>query len=339
MGPGATLTFDSFNAFILKGDAAQGLPLLFDSLMVRAYDEPDAVYGLIARSVVRAPDGLSITFQHAARGQVRRRHAGDVERRRVHAEDAQGEGASAVSPRAARRGRRDRRRAAYGALRLQGQADARPAADRGHAAGAVGGVLCDAHLRHDDAGAAARLGALCDRRLQAGHLRHLQAAAGLLGQGPAGQSRPAQLRRGALRVFPRPHGLAGEPEGWRLRPARGVHRQGLVDRLRRAAGQGWAAGAGHAARREPVGRAGVLHQHPQVQVLRPARAQGAQLRVRLRVDQSQPVLQSLHPHQQLLRELAAEGGGQALQGGAGRCSSRSATSCRRRCSTTRSWRR
>ena len=44
LGAGATLTFDSFNAFILKGDAAQGLSLLFDSLMVRAYDEPDAVY-------------------------------------------------------------------------------------------------------------------------------------------------------------------------------------------------------------------------------------------------------------------------------------------------------
>jgi microcin C transport system substrate-binding protein len=62
VGPGATLTFDSFNPYILKGDAAQGLQLLFDSLMVRAYDEPDAVYGLIARSVVLAPDGLSIKF-------------------------------------------------------------------------------------------------------------------------------------------------------------------------------------------------------------------------------------------------------------------------------------
>jgi microcin C transport system substrate-binding protein len=62
VGPGATLTFDSFNAYILKGDSAQGLPLLFDSLMVRAYDEPDAVYGLIARSAVRAADGMSITF-------------------------------------------------------------------------------------------------------------------------------------------------------------------------------------------------------------------------------------------------------------------------------------
>jgi len=62
IGSGATLTFDSFNGFILKGDAAQGLSLLFDSLMVRAFDEPDAVYGLIARSAVPAPDGLSVTF-------------------------------------------------------------------------------------------------------------------------------------------------------------------------------------------------------------------------------------------------------------------------------------
>ena len=37
------LSFDTLNGFILKGDAAQGLDLIFDSLMVRAYDEPDAV--------------------------------------------------------------------------------------------------------------------------------------------------------------------------------------------------------------------------------------------------------------------------------------------------------
>src|SRR4029078_10920068 len=47
---------------ILKGDAAQGLELLFDSLMVRAADEPDAVYGLVAKSAAVAPDGLSVTF-------------------------------------------------------------------------------------------------------------------------------------------------------------------------------------------------------------------------------------------------------------------------------------
>ena len=63
IGTGALTTFDSFNSFILKGDAAQGLELLFDSLMTRATDEPDAVYGLIARSAELAADGKSVTFR------------------------------------------------------------------------------------------------------------------------------------------------------------------------------------------------------------------------------------------------------------------------------------
>jgi microcin C transport system substrate-binding protein len=62
VGPAARLSFDSFNPFILRGDAAQGLELLFDSLMVRANDEPDAVYGLVARSAVLAEDRTSVTF-------------------------------------------------------------------------------------------------------------------------------------------------------------------------------------------------------------------------------------------------------------------------------------
>lgn len=63
IGSGGRITFDSFNAFILKGDAAQGLEYLFDSLMVRAYDEPDSVYGLLASSASVADDGLSVTFR------------------------------------------------------------------------------------------------------------------------------------------------------------------------------------------------------------------------------------------------------------------------------------
>jgi microcin C transport system substrate-binding protein len=62
VGWGGVTTFDSLNNYILKGDAAQGLELLFDSLMVRAADEPDAVYGLVAKSAEVAPDGLSVTF-------------------------------------------------------------------------------------------------------------------------------------------------------------------------------------------------------------------------------------------------------------------------------------
>lgn len=62
IGSAGRITFDSFNAFILKGDAAQGLEYLFDSLMVRADDEPDAVYGLVAKTADIAKDRLSVTF-------------------------------------------------------------------------------------------------------------------------------------------------------------------------------------------------------------------------------------------------------------------------------------
>jgi len=62
IGTAGLITFDSLNGFILKGDAAQRLDLLFDTLMVRAYDEPDAVYGLVAKSASVAPDRKSVTF-------------------------------------------------------------------------------------------------------------------------------------------------------------------------------------------------------------------------------------------------------------------------------------
>lgn len=61
-GWGGVTTFNSLNNYILKGDAAQGLELLFDSLMARASDEPDAVYGLVAESAEVADDGMSVTF-------------------------------------------------------------------------------------------------------------------------------------------------------------------------------------------------------------------------------------------------------------------------------------
>ncbi len=62
VGTGALTTFDSFNGFILKGDAAQGLSATFDTLMERAADEPDSMYGLVAKTADIAADGKSITF-------------------------------------------------------------------------------------------------------------------------------------------------------------------------------------------------------------------------------------------------------------------------------------
>ncbi len=63
IGSAGRITFDSFNNFTLKGDPAQGLDYLFDSLMVRAHDEPDALYGLVARDASVAADRMSVTFR------------------------------------------------------------------------------------------------------------------------------------------------------------------------------------------------------------------------------------------------------------------------------------
>ncbi|BAT58175.1 oligopeptide-binding protein AppA precursor [Variibacter gotjawalensis] len=56
------LTFNTLNAYILNGDGAQGMELTFATLMARATDEPDAIYGLAARAVRVSADKLAYTF-------------------------------------------------------------------------------------------------------------------------------------------------------------------------------------------------------------------------------------------------------------------------------------
>jgi microcin C transport system substrate-binding protein len=55
-------TFNSLNAFILKGEGAQGMDLTFAALMARSGDEPDAMYGLAAKTVQISPDKLVYRF-------------------------------------------------------------------------------------------------------------------------------------------------------------------------------------------------------------------------------------------------------------------------------------
>jgi microcin C transport system substrate-binding protein len=62
-------TFNSLNAFILKGEGAQGMDMTFAPLMVRANDEPDAMYGLAAQSVQISADKL--TYRFAMRPEAR----------------------------------------------------------------------------------------------------------------------------------------------------------------------------------------------------------------------------------------------------------------------------
>jgi len=55
--------FDKMNPFTLKGMAPDGLDsLLFERLAVSSLDEPFAKYGLLAKDIALAEDGLSVTF-------------------------------------------------------------------------------------------------------------------------------------------------------------------------------------------------------------------------------------------------------------------------------------
>ncbi|NML29924.1 extracellular solute-binding protein [Paraburkholderia antibiotica] len=60
--PSRLTSFDKFNPFTLRGNAAPGLELMFESLAVGSADEVATVYGLLADDIVVAPDGLSVTF-------------------------------------------------------------------------------------------------------------------------------------------------------------------------------------------------------------------------------------------------------------------------------------
>jgi microcin C transport system substrate-binding protein len=65
----STQTFNTLNSFAPKGDSPPRMEYCFDSLMVRALDEPDAVYGLIAETVSISADRN--TFRFALRKQAR----------------------------------------------------------------------------------------------------------------------------------------------------------------------------------------------------------------------------------------------------------------------------
>lgn len=55
-------TFNTLNIFILKGDGAAGVGLIFDTLMTGNSDEPDAIYGLVARAVRVSADKNTYRF-------------------------------------------------------------------------------------------------------------------------------------------------------------------------------------------------------------------------------------------------------------------------------------
>lgn len=56
-------TFDSLNGFTIKGSAAEGLGLLYDTLFADSPDEPSTEYGLVAACISHPDDFSSATFK------------------------------------------------------------------------------------------------------------------------------------------------------------------------------------------------------------------------------------------------------------------------------------
>src|SRR5512135_622447 len=58
-------TFDNFNMVVagVKGTLAQGIDLVYDTLLVSALDEVSSVYGLLAEAVSFPDDFSSVTFR------------------------------------------------------------------------------------------------------------------------------------------------------------------------------------------------------------------------------------------------------------------------------------
>lgn len=55
-------TFDTLHIFSFKGDGAAGMDATFDTLMAGSGDEPNSMYGLVAKSVRISPDKLTYRF-------------------------------------------------------------------------------------------------------------------------------------------------------------------------------------------------------------------------------------------------------------------------------------
>lgn len=59
----ALTTFDTLNPYNQRGNGAQGIELIYDTLMSAAGDEKSAMYGRLASSVVIADEGLTYRFR------------------------------------------------------------------------------------------------------------------------------------------------------------------------------------------------------------------------------------------------------------------------------------
>ena len=290
-------TFNSLNAYILKGEGAQGMDLTFATLMVRAGDEPDAMYGLAAKSVQISPDKL--TYRFTLRPEARFHDGSKLTAHDVafslNTLKEKGHPLIVVQ------------------MRDMVKAEALDDATRGR-------HLCAEKRARDVPLYVASL-PIFSKAYYATRPFDESTLDIPLGSGPykvgkfevnryieydrvkdwwarrsSGQPRQLQFRHRALRILSRPRRRLRRLYRQELSVPRGVHRAHLGDALRFPGRQGRPRQARDVAGRDAVGRAGLVHQHPPRQVQGSARARGADLRVRFRMDQQDHHVRRLCAH-------------------------------------------
>ena len=240
-----------------------------------------------------------------APGALPRRQSHHGRGRDLDVRDAQGEG-PAVLPELLRPGHEGREgRRAQGPLHVRPRGQPGAAPDRGPAPRPVPRLLEPARLREDHARAAARQRGLPGRRGRSRAVHHLPPREGLLGRQATGERRPRELRLDPHRLLPGLHGRRRGAQGARVRLPAGERGEDLGDRLQHAGRDPGARPEGGDPERGPDRHAGVHLQHAAADLPGRAGPPRARPRLRLRVEQQEPLLQRVHADEELLLELGA----------------------------------
>ena len=283
---------------------------LFDTLMTRADDEPDAVYGLVAQHAPRLrPTASRSRSSCGPRPSSPTAPRSPPTTSSSRFDDPEGEGPpAAIACQLRDVAKAEALDAAHRALHLQGRPDARSAPGGRRAADPVEGLL--RQRASSSRPRSSRRSARAPTRSAISSPAHSSATSAAPTTGPrtcpstAAASISTSCATNTIATA-RPRWRASRPA-----PTTCARSSPRVD---------WATGYDmpavkegrillpHPARREPVRRAGLLPQHPAAEARRRARAQGARLRLRLRVDQQEHLLWPLQAHRELLRELRHEG--------------------------------
>ena len=238
------------------------MDLTFTALMARAGDEPDAVYGLAAKSVQISPDKL--VYRFTLRPEARF-HDGT----RLTAHDA----AFSLTT----------LKAKGHPLILQQMRDMVKAEASDDATLVV--TFAEKRARDvplyiaslpifskayyatrpfDESTLDIPLGSgpVQGRKIRGQPLYRIRTRQGLVGRRSSGCARPLQFRHRALRILSRPRRGVRRLHREELSVSRGIHRAGVGDALRFPRRQGRPYQARDCAGRNAVGRAGLVHQYP-----------------------------------------------------------------------------